>query len=60
VQADDKKKVIPREISDFFIRYGGGAHYVQRFTKIKAWNFIAWTLIVLGTCGWVLFLMWKP
>lgn len=56
---DDKKKV-QRVFADLIVRYGAGAHYVQKFTSAKAWNLIAWVLIALGIVGWIFFLMWHP
>ena len=35
-----------------FVRYGAGSHLFQRFTRLKAWNTIAWTLIAIGILTW--------
>jgi hypothetical protein len=60
VNSDDKKRVVPQSISDFFVRYGAGAHALQQIAKGKAWNVISWVLIGIGVAGWVVFLMWQP
>ena len=51
---------MPRAVSDFFLRYGAGSHYIQKLTTIRAWNFIAWALIAVGALAWAVFLTWKP
>jgi hypothetical protein len=50
----------PRLFTELFLSYGAGQHYLQGFTRARAWNLICWILIVLGSFGWVVFLMWKP
>jgi hypothetical protein len=60
VSADDRRGIRQRIFHDFFVTYGAGSAYLERFTRSKAWNLISWVLIVIGVLGWVAFLFWKP
>jgi len=46
--------------ADLFLRYGAGASRVQRIATVKHWNLVAWILILLGSAGWAIFLLWNP
>jgi hypothetical protein len=56
----DGKKVKQKLLIHFFVRYGAGADYLKALTARKAWNWIAWALIILGVVGWIMFLSWNP
>ena len=40
-----------------FARYGAGSAVFLPITQAKYWNAIAWTIIALGTAGWVVALL---
>lgn len=48
------------QLQTIFVRYGAGVHLFAPLTKLKSWNLIAWTSIVLGVAGWIVFLYFFP
>jgi hypothetical protein len=46
-----------RLFHSLFVRYGTGSTVFLPITQAKCWNAIAWTIIALGTLGWVVALL---
>jgi len=46
------KPVVKSIFSTLFVRYGSGSGVFLPITQAKAWNVIAWSLIVVGTLAW--------
>ncbi|HMF79575.1 MAG TPA: hypothetical protein VK604_28190 [Bryobacteraceae bacterium] len=45
---------------NLFVRYGAGFSLFAPLINLKFWNAIAWTSIVLGVAGWIVFLYFFP
>jgi hypothetical protein len=46
-----------RLFHSLFVRYGSGSAVFLPITQAKRWNAVAWTIIALGTLGWVVALV---
>ena len=44
-------------LQSVFLRYGAGPDIFAPLTRLKNWNVIAWTTIVVGGVGWIVALV---